>query len=242
MFLTAVLLVAFPFLSCVALAQDSIGIEGASAASAVRGVVTTRVDLQGQSTALAGIPVTLSDSRRAQPLSTLTDDEGRFQFPQLDAGDYLLEVNLEGFKPFAKKVVLQQKEKQVVNISMELAAVAQSVEVQGQAAAVAEHSADPDTTLTDRELPALPMAEQTAREALPMVPGVVRTMDGMLNIKGEVENQGMLLVDSAQLVDPVTGSFAIAIPLADVETLNVYETPYNAQYGGFSGGLATIET
>ena len=72
MFLTAVLLVAFPFLSCVALAQDSIGIEGASTASAVRGVVTTRVDLQGQSTALAGIPVTLSDSRRAQPLSTLT--------------------------------------------------------------------------------------------------------------------------------------------------------------------------
>ncbi len=52
----------------------------------------------------------------------------------------------------------------------------------------------------------------------------------------------MLLVDSAQMVDPVTGSFGVGIPIAAIETLNVYETPYNAQYGGFSGGLATIET
>lgn len=86
------------------------------------------------------------------------------------------------------------------------------------------------------------MSQQKFAEALPLVPGVVRTMDGALNIKGEVENQGMLLVDSAQMVDPVTGSFSVGIPLASVETLNVFETPCNAQYGGFSGGLATIET
>jgi len=240
-FLTAMLLVACPFLSGVALAQDSKGVEGASAASAVHGVVT-HVDLQGQSTALASIPVKLSDSRRAQPLSTLTDAEGRFEFPQLDAGDYLLEVNLPEFQPFTRKVVLHERETRVEDIGLELETVSQSVEVQAQASEVAAHSADPDATLGDREFPALPMAQQTAREALPLVPGVVRTMDGKLNIKGEVEGQGMLLVDSAQLVDPVTGSFATAIPLAAVETLNVYETPYNAQYGGFSGGLATIET
>ena len=71
---------------------------------------------------------------------------------------------------------------------------------------------------------------------------MVRTVDGTLNIKGEVENQGMLLVDSAQMIDPVSGSFAAAIPLAAVENVSVYETPYDAQYGGFSGGLVTIDT
>jgi hypothetical protein len=29
---------------------------------------------------------------------------------------------------------------------------------------------------------------------MPLVPGVVRTWDGKLNMKGEAENQGMLLV------------------------------------------------
>ena len=241
-FPTAWLLVVCPFLLSVGLAQGTKPIDAEAAESAVHGVVAC-VDLQGQSTAQAGVPVKLSsDSQGAQPLSTLTGTEGQFEFQQLHAGVYLLEISLRGFKPFAKRVVLQQRELRVENIGLELEAISQSVEVQGQASAVTEHSADPDTTLTNRELPALPMAEQTAKEALPLVPGVVRTMDGMLNIKGEVENQGMLLVDSSQLVDPVTGSFAIAVPLAAVETLNVYETPYNAQYGGFSGGLATIET
>jgi hypothetical protein len=99
-------------------------------------------------------------------------------------------VNLEGFHPFERKVVLLENELRVENIHLELAAVSVSVEVQAQASAVTEHSADADTTLTNRELPALPMAEQRFKEALPLVPGVVRTMNGTLNIKGEVENQG----------------------------------------------------
>jgi hypothetical protein len=44
------------------------------------------------------------------------------------------------------------------------------------------------------------------------------------------------------MVDPVTGGFSVGVPLTSVETLNVFEAPYNSQYGGFSGGLATIET
>ena len=39
------------------------------------------------------------------------------------------------------------------------------------------------------------------------------------------------------MVDPVTGSLAIGIPIEAIQTLNIYKTPYNAQYGGFSGGF-----
>ena len=147
-----------------------------------------------------------------------------------------------GFKPFTATIVLQPRESRVQDIRLELATVASSIDVQGQASEITAHSADPDATLTERELPALPMAQQKFTEALPLMPGVVRTMNGVLNIKGEVANQGMLLVDAAQMVDPVTGGFSVGVPLTSVETLNVFEAPYNSQYGGFSGGLATIET
>ena len=75
-----------------------------------------------------------------------------------------------------------------------------------------------------------------------MVPGVIRTPDGKLNMRGSSESQGMLQVDSTQTVDPVTGLFSIPVPVDAIRTVKVDETPYSAQYGGFSGGLTTIET
>ena len=52
----------------------------------------------------------------------------------------------------------------------------------------------------------------------------------------------MLLIDSAESVDPVTGSFSIQIPIDAVESLEVQKTAYQAQYGRFSGGLTSVET
>ena len=203
----------------------------------------TRINVQGDATALEGILVNLSaGSQKPAPSATLSDADGHFQFAGLSAGTYLLQVSQTGFKPFTATIVLQPKESRVQDIRLELATVAASIDVQGQATEITAHSADPDATLTDREFPALPMAQQKYTEALPLIPGVVRTMNGVLNIKGEVANQGMLLVDAAQMVDPVTGGFSVGVPLTSVETLNVFEAPYNSQYGGFSGGLATIET
>jgi hypothetical protein len=115
-----IVLVGCPFLSRTILAQDSERTEEESAKSAVYGVAAS-VDLRGRSLSLKGIPVKLSnDSQRAQPLSTRTDAEGHFQFTQLSAGVYLLEVNLQGFKPFTKKIVLLQRELRVQNIHLEL--------------------------------------------------------------------------------------------------------------------------
>jgi hypothetical protein len=71
---------------------------------------------------------------------------------------------------------------------------------------------------------------------------VVRTPDGKINIKGQVESQGLLLVDSAEMVDPVTGAFSIEIPIDAVQTLSVYKTTDLADYGRFSGGLTTVVT
>ncbi len=49
-------------------------------------------------------------------------------------------------------------------------------------------------------------------------------------------------MDSAKTVDPVTGSFAIPVPIDAIQTVNVDKTPFSAENGGFSGGLTVIET
>ena len=208
----------------------------------IQGAVS-RLDRQGVKTALPGITVSLAaGAPETARWSSVTGEGGHYRFGGLGPGTYQMEVRAEGFKLFSVTIPLRPGESRIQDIPLELAAVAVSIDVQGQAPEVTAHTADPDTTLTERHFPALPMAQQKFTEALPRVPGVVRTMDGSLSIRGAASSQGMLLVDSAQMVDPATGSFSVGVPLASVDTLNVFETPYNAEFGGFSGGLSTIET
>jgi hypothetical protein len=49
-------------------------------------------------------------------------------------------------------------------------------------------------------------------------------------------------VDAAETVDPVTGSFYISLPLEAIQSLDVYKSAFGAEYGGFSGGLASVQT
>jgi Carboxypeptidase regulatory-like domain len=218
--LAMVLLAACLWLAGPLRAQES-KINAAELYSSVQGVVSA-IDPQGQSTPLESIPLKLGgESLGERSLSTVTDAEGHYQFIELGAGTYLLQARLEGFQPFTKTVVLKQNQRRFENVALELATVSFKVDVQAKAPTVAEQSADPDATITSRQFLALPLVEQKFKEALPLVPGVVRTWDGKLNIKGEVESQGMLLVDSAQLVDPITGSLAIGVPVDAIQTLNV---------------------
>ncbi len=212
------------------------------AGTSIEGAVTL-AGQQGESLPVPGVLVKLvSTSLGSESLSTTTDGDGRYQFTQLAPGVYTLEASLEGFRTFTGSVSLKQGEVAVKNVSLELDRVVQQVEVQDKAPTVSTQGTDSTATVSSRQFTTLPLAEQKFKAALPLVPGVVRTRDGKLNFKGSVENQGMLLVDSARTVDPVTGSFSIPIPLDAIQTLSVYKTPYSAEYGGFSGGLTTIET
>src|SRR5215472_1859666 len=209
-------------------------------AASIEGMVT--VTDQGQPSAIPGAHVTLTATSTGSTLTTTTDADGRYQFTDVRLGVYTIEANLEGFKPFSDSVTLKQAEVYVKNVSLELDKLVQNVEVRDKAETVSAQTPDPSATISSRQFTILPLAEQKFDAVLPLVPGVVRTKDGKLNLKGVPENQGMLLVDSAQTVDPVTGSFSIPVPLDAIQTLSVYKTPYSSEYGDFSGGLTTIET
>jgi hypothetical protein len=210
------------------------------AGASIEGTVT--VNDQGQASVIPGVRVTLTAMAR-QILATTTDAEGHYQFTNLNPGVYTLEVNLQGFKAFTETVTLKQAEVSLNNITLQLEKIVQSVEVRDKTETVATQAAEaPTATLKTRQFTTLPLAVQKFDAVLPLVPGVVRTKDGKLNFKGVPENQGMLLVDSAQAVDPVTGSFSIPIPLDAIQTLNVNKAPYDSEYGRFSGGLTAIET
>lgn len=194
---------------------------------------------------IAGSVCTLRSRLLPQPgLSVTTGEKGEFHFPGLLYGAYSLTCAAIGYEPVSQKnleITASPPPFLQVTLPKEVI-VRQKVEVHGKAATVTQETTTPPAKLSSPQLADLPLVEQKFKAALPLVPGVVRTPNGRINIKGAVENQGLLLVDSAEMVDPVTGSYSIEIPIDAVESLQVYKSAYQAEYGRFSGGLTTIDT
>jgi Carboxypeptidase regulatory-like domain/TonB-dependent Receptor Plug Domain len=212
-----------------------------SATGTIRGVVTA-LKPEKQSP-LEGIQVELEGGGGdLQPVGTITDSEGRYEFTKLPRDKYVLRVNQQGFKPFAQSILLRANETSVLDVVLTLDTVVEKVEVREQTTPVSSESSSPASTVDNAQLETLPLAQQKFRDALPLVPGVIRGLDGKLAVRGTSENQGMLEVDSAKTVDPVTGSFSIPVPIDAIQTVTVDKAPFSAENGGFSGGLTRIET
>jgi hypothetical protein len=207
--------------------------------------VTGRVTVttgEGTTNNLSGITVKLTGTTPgAAPQTTLTDSDGRYTFARLAAGNYNLGTTVEGFNPWTATVTLASGQVAVEDAALQISSVEEKVEVQGEATEMATQSVTATASVSEQQLEELPLRTGKFTEALSVSPSVIRTQEGQLNFNGQAESQGMLLVDSTESVDPVSGSFAIPVPVDAIESIKVYNTPDSSQFGGFSGGLTRIE-
>ena len=207
----------------------------------IAGKVTVR-SIEGSVSNLAGITVKLTGPAPETASRTeLTDADGHYEFTHLAAGTYTTEARLEGFDPWIAKVTLTPGQAAVLDASLQINTISERVEVSAEATEIATESVSATSTVSEKQLDALPLRTQELAEALSLSPSVIRTHEGKLNFNGQTESQGMLLVDSAENVDPVAGSFAIPIPAGVIQSIQVFNTPDSAEFGGFSGGLTRIE-
>jgi hypothetical protein len=240
-------------LCCAAIAFSLVAAAGADGADGRRPAKSARegtqdlhvlvVDEKGGF--IAGALCTLTGGMLpADGLSVDADAQGKIEFQGILPGSYALTCAAVGYEPVAKTgIELTAATYPSLQIALPAEVVVrQKVEVHARAETAEEQGSAPPAQLKASQIRTLPLGLQWFKTALPLVPGVVRTPNGKISIKGEVENQGLLLVDSAEMVDPVTGAFSIEIPEDAVESLSVFKTTPLADYGRFSGGLTTIET
>src|SRR5581483_11490064 len=89
---------------------------------------------------------------------------------------------------------------------------------------------------------AAPLAGDRVQDALPLIPGVVRGPDGLLNINGTRSNQSALSFNNVNGTDPVTGDDAIELPIDAVSTVQVRGSAYAPEFGLSSGAVTLVET
>ncbi len=191
----------------------------------------------------ANARVTLEDRQTHVSVSTVSDELGHYSFLGLEAGDYELTVALAGFETVTRQVKLDAKADVRADIELRPAKVTEKVVVKSEAPGVdvaTTETAGP--TLGTNTLKSIPLVNEQFQDALPLLPGVVRGPDSLINIKGGRTNQGSTLVNSTSASDPVTGQEAISLPLEAVESVKVLSNPFSAEYGKFASGIVEVAT
>ncbi len=187
-----------------------------------------------------GVEVRLYTPKMKLVTSGITEDNGEFTFSQIKKGEYILEPILEGFTGEKKKITYKGTP---INVTLHLY-LSESATVTVEANTEKEEAEKPSMpqTIKEKVLKTAPLVNEKFQDALPLLPGVVRGPDGLLSLSGARESQSGLLVNSVNVTDPVTGQYAMELPIEAIESVKVYSSPYLAEFGKFTGAVTSIQT
>jgi hypothetical protein len=221
------------------------GIIGAPQAAAsdpetgdVRGTVFI-IDSETGRSVMPGAQVQLQGG--PSPLETVTDQQGNYTFRALAPGTYQIEVKAAGFAG-SKALTVAPGAVLDIPIPLEIEALHVSVTVSGKDEAVIPTDPSGQTVINRSVVVNTPNKYDRFDSLLPLVPGVVRGPDGLINMKGARASQGGSFVNSASVTDPATGNTAISLPIDVVESVTVVPNPYDPEYGRFTGAVSKVET
>ncbi|MFQ5788993.1 MAG: TonB-dependent receptor domain-containing protein [Acidobacteriota bacterium] len=211
----------------------------ASEAGMLSGVI---VDTSGA--VLPGVTATLAPAEAEEPaLMAVSDAQGGFEFTGLAAGRYRLDMSLPGFEEKTLVVTLEKATTPVtLKVVLELATLSETVTVRDEVKLVDVQQVSGEEKVQEQVLEAAPLAEERFQDSLPLLPSVVRGPDGLININGARSSQSGLLLNGANVTDPLTGDFALNLPLDAVESVQVFQSVYSAEFGKVTSGMTNVLT
>lgn len=225
--------IVFPALCVLALCAAA----GAQSPSVIHGTVSSG----DEHAPLPGVDITLVDPASGRVVLQATSDaDGAYALTPVPPGTYRVRAALSGFDDLANKTVTIGQDQDVrLDLSGSLRQMTVGVTV--TAARPEETGASTTDTVSSRLLDEAPVADEF-QALLPLMPGVVRSGDGRIQMKGGTATQGGLQVSGASVTDPSTGDFAFTMPSEAVESVELMPNPFAAELGHFSTGVVQVQT
>lgn len=207
-----------------------------------------------QGAAIVGATITATEQEKNVPFTAITDNEGRFTFAQMLPGRYTLTVESPGFKTFERKnVVLNANEKLFAgSFTLEVGAVAQTIEVQAEGLQLKTESAERSDTLVGEQLQNIAVNSRSYLQLTHLIPGVVSNVNlqtaghggvGSISANGARFNQNNLTLNGIGNVDTGNNGDQLAtISLDSVQEFKILTSNYQAEYGRSSGAQISVVT
>lgn len=201
--------------------------------------------------ALAGAKVTITNTGTNVSQTTTTDAQGRYSVPDLNVGTYDVQATQSGFQTVQQKgVTLTVGSTVVVNLSLPVGQVSQTVSVEANAAQVETQTSQVANLVAPAQVADLPLNGRNIEQLLTLTPGVVAMaptlnfvtgrMYGMQNnysISGGRPTGQMFLLDGTDIRDfwehgIGSGYAGTELGIESISQFQVITSNGNSQYAG----------
>jgi Carboxypeptidase regulatory-like domain len=224
--------------------------------SAIVGQVTDATNA-----AIPGASVTITNRDTGLRRTVKTDEDGRFNFPQLKPGTYSVKAEADGFDPQQNDNVFSGLgQKQTVNFTLKVAQANQTVEVSGVPPLINPGNANTSTNLNAPALENLPNPGGDLTYPLLFAPGALINTAGSgndfvggTNGFGNVEFNGLpalsngYIVDGLETNDPLTNlnsglSTNLVLGLNSISEVTVNTLSYSVDQGRYGASQVNYVT
>ena len=205
---------------------------------------------------LPGVSVTVRHVDTGKSRSMVTDDEGRYNAPELDLGDYEVQAELSGFQTTVRSgITLTLGREAAVDMVLKVGEISEKIVVQGEASLVETTSATVAGLVDEKKIRDLPLNGRGFTNLALLTEGVVSPQAGgtqvgaegqRVSIGGTRTTQTAFMLDGTDLRNQwggTPGSAAgVVLGVETVREFTVITGTASAEYGGFSGGVVNAVT
>ena len=198
--------------------------------------------------AIVGAKVTVTNAGTNQTRDLTTDSAGRYVLPFLTPGSYSVQVEAKGFSSSkVDNVTVDVSQTRSVDLSLQVGAVSQQVEVQATTAPLDTSGATTGQVIDTRKVLDLPLNGRNPFSLESLVPGVNNVgnastphIGGSRNAVNEQQLDGMTNILPENNVGNNVSAYT---PIVDsVQEFSVQTNSLSAEYGRFGGGVINLVT
>ena len=212
-----------------------------SAQTTTSSIVGTVTDPSGA--VVPSVTITVLNTATGIRSQTTTDSVGNYTVGQLPPGDYEVSGEIAGFKKFIRSNVTLELTRQLrIDMQLETGATTETVNVQALTPLVETETGQLSSTLSTRQLTALPSIGRNPQDFRLLVPGVVLNRDGNTVIQGGLVRKDPYYIDGAHSSYHVWSGNPVNPNPDVIQEFKVLTNSFSAEYGETSGGVMTATT
>jgi hypothetical protein len=232
---------------------------GAASAQVATGTISGTVrDASGA--ALPGTKVVVLNADTGISRTVETDVEGRYSALSLSLGNYKVTASLAGFGTQVRSgIVLTVGREEIVDLSLAVGSVEQSVEVSGEAPLVDSTTATLGSLVDAKTIRAIPLNGRSWDQLALLQPGVILTSPGIpastsylfgsgkrFSVGGQRDVSNYFLLDGTDINDQANGTPGGAagtnLGVDTILEFKIFTNSFKAEYGHSTGSITSAVT
>jgi outer membrane receptor protein involved in Fe transport len=202
--------------------------------------------------ALPGVTVTITNTATGRAQTQVTESDGRYRAVALQPGPYEVATELQGFATVRRAVTLVVGADATLDMTLGVAALAETINVVGEAPLVEATRSQPSSVITGAQLQALPVLSRDFLVLAQLLPGaapITRQSDTLprngTTKFGAVPDQRYAYttqIDGGDVDDAIWGNPTISLGQDAIAEFKVYRNQFDAQYGKATTAVVSVVT